>query len=84
MSLWEQWGGQASFKLLSSLQCSIKNEALDLGWEGGKGCLVYVIMRRRNRSNQAFCVYYVPDPGLSTLFINALEPRFHSLTLTKI
>lgn len=30
---------QASFKLLSSLECSIKNKALGLGWERGKGCL---------------------------------------------
>lgn len=31
--------GWASFKLLSSLECSIRNKALGLGWERGKGCL---------------------------------------------
>lgn len=39
VSVWEQWDGQASFRLLSFLECSIKNEAADLGWVGGKGCL---------------------------------------------
>ena len=39
VSLWQQKGGQTSFKLLCSLECALRDEDFNLGWEVGKGCL---------------------------------------------